>query len=211
METFTKDQVTRTVSAMCEIIIENEVPFCELDSVAGDGDFGMSLAKGFKVVQAQWEEHSRDDIGTFLKDVGIVITEHCGGASGPIWGSAFRAMGKYAQGKDTLNLVELGEMVQSAIDAVQKRGGAKLGDKTLLDALIPAVESIKQSGAAGESFAVALAKSETAAIDGGERTKLIAATKGRASYLGERSISFPDAGAMAIGIIFSSLRKRAAN
>lgn len=210
METFTKDQVIRTVSSMCEIIIENEVAFCELDSVAGDGDFGMSLAKGFKVVQAQWEEHSRDDIGAFLKDSGMIITEHCGGASGPIWGSAFRAMGKYAQGKDTLNLDELGEMVQAAIDAVQKRGGAKLGDKTLLDALIPAVESIKQSAAAGESFAQALAKSEAAAIDGGERTKLIAATKGRASYVGERSISFPDAGAAAIGIIFSSLRKRTA-
>lgn len=210
METFTKDQVIRTVSAMCEIIIENEVPFCELDSVAGDGDFGMSLAKGFKVVQAQWDELGRDDIGAFLKDTGMVITEHCGGASGPIWGSAFRAMGKYAQGKETLNLVELGEMVQAAIHAVQKRGGAKLGDKTLLDALIPAVESIKQSGAAGESFAQALAKSATAAIDGGERTKLIAASKGRASYVGERSISFPDAGAAAIGIIFSDLLKKAA-
>ena len=210
METFTKDQVIRTVSSMCEIIIDNEVPFCELDSVAGDGDFGMSLAKGFKVVQAQWEEHSRDDIGAFLKDAGMVITEHCGGASGPIWGSAFRAMGKYAQGKETLNLVELGEMVQAAIDAVQKRGGAKLGDKTLLDALIPAAESLKQSGAAGESFAQALAKSEAAAIDGGERTKLIAATKGRASYVGDRSISFPDAGATAIGIIYSRLLKGAA-
>jgi len=101
-------------------------------------------------------------------------------------------------------------MVEAAIDAVQKRGGAKLGDKTLLDALIPAAESLKQSGAAGESFAQALAKSEAAAIDGGERTKLIAATKGRASYVGDRSISFPDAGAAAIGIIFSSLLKKAA-
>lgn len=209
METFTKDQVIDTVFAMCEIIIDNEVPFCELDSVAGDGDFGMSLAKGFKVVQAHWDERSRDDIGAFLKDCGMIITEHCGGASGPIWGSAFRAMGRYAQGKETLNLVELGEMVQAAIDAVQKRGGAKLGDKTLLDALIPAVESIKASAAAGEGFAQALAKAEAAAIDGGERTKLIAASKGRASYVGDRSINFPDAGAAAIGIIFSSLLKRA--
>jgi dihydroxyacetone kinase-like protein len=208
METFTKDQVISTVFAMCEIIIENEVPFCELDSVAGDGDFGMSLAKGFKIVQAQWDERCRDDIGAFLKDCGMIITEHCGGASGPIWGSAFRAMGKYAQGKETLNLVELGEMVQAAIDAVQKRGGAKLGDKTLLDALIPAAQSLKASGAAGESFAQALAKSEAAAIDGGERTKLIAASKGRASYVGDRSINFPDAGAAAIGIIFSSLLRR---
>jgi len=209
METFTKDQVIRTVSAMCEIIIENEVPFCELDSAAGDGDFGMSLAKGFKVVQAQWDEHSREDIGAFLKDCGLIIIEHCGGASGPIWGSAIFAMGKYSKGKQTLNLVELGDMVQTAIDAVQRRGGAKLGDKTLLDALIPAVESIKASGAAGETFAVALPKSVVAAIDGGERTKLIVATKGRASYVGDRSINFPDAGATAIGIIYSDLLRRA--
>lgn len=208
METFTKDQVIGTIASMCDIIIENEVPFCELDSAAGDGDFGMSLAKGFKVVKAEWDNHSRDDIGAFLKDCGMIITEHCGGASGPIWGSAFRAMGKSAQGKATLNLVELGEMVQAAIDAVQKRGGAKLGDKTLLDALIPAVESIKASAAAGESFAVALPKGAAAAVQGGENTKLIAATKGRASYVGDRSISFPDAGATAIGIIYTRLMAR---
>ncbi len=208
METFTKDQVIGTISSMCDIVIENEVPFCELDSAAGDGDFGMSLAKGFKVVKAEWDKHSRDDIGAFLKDCGMIITEHCGGASGPIWGSAFRAMGKSAQGKETLNLVELGEMVQAAIDAVQKRGGAKLGDKTLLDALIPAVESIKASAAAGETFAVALPKGAAAAVQGGENTKLIAATKGRASYVGDRSISFPDAGATAIGIIYTRLLAR---
>ena len=205
METFSKEQLIGTIASMCDIIIENEVPFCELDSAAGDGDFGMSLAKGFKVVKAEWDNHSRDDIGAFLKDCGMIITEHCGGASGPIWGSGFRAMGRYAQGKETLTLAETGEMVQAAIDAVQKRGGAKLGDKTLLDALIPAVESIKASGAAGESFAVALPKAAAEAVAGGERTKLIAATKGRASYVGERSISFPDAGATAIGIIFTRL------
>jgi len=208
METFTKDQVIGTIASMCDIIIENEVPFCELDSAAGDGDFGMSLAKGFKIVKAEWDNHSRDDIGAFLKDCGMIITEHCGGASGPIWGSAFRAMGKSAQGKETLNLVELGDMVQAAIDAVQKRGGAKLGDKTLLDALIPAVESIKASGAAAESFTVALPKGAAAAVQGGENTKLIAATKGRASYVGDRSISFPDAGATAIGIIYTRLMAR---
>jgi dihydroxyacetone kinase len=208
METFTQDQVIGTIASMCDIIIENEVPFCELDSVAGDGDFGMSLAKGFKVVKAEWAAHSRDDIGAFLKDCGMIITEHCGGASGPIWGSAFRAMGRYAQGLQELNLVQLGEMVQAAIDAVQKRGGAKLGDKTLLDALIPAVESIRASGAAGESFAVALPKGAAAAVQGGENTKLIAASKGRASYVGDRSINFPDAGATAIGIIFTRLLAR---
>ena len=75
METFTKDQVIGTIASMCDIIIENEVPFCELDSAAGDGDFGMSLAKGFKVVKAEWANHSRDDIGAFLKDCGMIISQ----------------------------------------------------------------------------------------------------------------------------------------
>lgn len=205
METISKDQVMRTVAAMCDIIIKNEVPFCELDSVAGDGDFGMSLAKGFKQIQAQWAELETDDIGAFLKSCGMVITEHCGGASGPIWGSAFRGMGKSAQDKATLNLVELGEMLQAAVDAIQKRGGAKLGDKTLLDALIPLVESIKLSAAAQSALLPAFQEAAKAAVEGAEKTKLITASKGRASYVGERSINFPDAGATAIGVIATEL------
>ncbi|MBS1156835.1 MAG: dihydroxyacetone kinase subunit [Proteobacteria bacterium] len=205
METISKDQVMHTVAAMCDIIIKNEVPFCELDSVAGDGDFGMSLAKGFKQIQAQWAELETDDIGAFLKSCGMVITEHCGGASGPIWGSAFRGMGKSAQDKATLNLIELGEMLQAAVDAIQKRGGAKLGDKTLLDALIPLVESIKLSAAAQSALLPAFQEAAKAAVEGAEKTKLITATKGRASYVGERSINFPDAGATAIGVIATEL------
>lgn len=205
METISKDQVMHTVAAMCDIIIKNEVPFCELDSVAGDGDFGMSLAKGFKQIQAQWGELETDDIGAFLKSCGMVITEHCGGASGPIWGSAFRGMGKSAQDKATLNLIELGEMLQAAVDAIQKRGGAKLGDKTLLDALIPLVESIKLSAAAQSALLPAFQEAAKAAVEGAEKTKLITATKGRASYVGERSINFPDAGATAIGVIATEL------
>lgn len=203
MSTIRKEHVINTVAAMCDIIIENEVPFCELDSVAGDGDFGMSLAKGFKQVKAQWNELETDDIGAFLKSCGMIITEHCGGASGPIWGSAFRGMGKYAQEKSELSLTELGEMLQSAIDAIQKRGGAKLGDKTLLDALIPLVESIKAN--AGSELLPAFQAAAQAAVDGAEKTKLIVASKGRASYVGERSVNFPDAGATAIGVIATRL------
>lgn len=205
MSTISKENVIAAVERMGEIIIANEVPFCELDSVAGDGDFGMSLAKGFKQVKAQWAELETDDIGAFLKSCGMIITEHCGGASGPIWGSAFRGMGKYAQGKETLSLAELGEMLQAAIDAIQKRGGAKLGDKTLLDALIPATEAVKAGAAAGGAVAQTLQAAAQAAVAGAESTKLISASKGRASYVGERSISFPDAGATAIGVIATQL------
>ena len=206
MSTINKEQVLAAVKAMCGIIISKEVYFCELDSVAGDGDFGMSLSKGFRQLQADWAELETDDIGAFLKSCGMLITEHCGGASGPIWGSAFRGMGRAAQGKETLSLGEFAEMLQAAVDAIQKRGGAKLGDKTLLDALIPLVESLKTSAAAGLACTAAFDQAIDAATAGAENTKKIVATKGRASYVGERSIDHPDAGAMAIGIIAGEVR-----
>lgn len=197
--------ITELVKNMAEIIIKNEIYFCELDSFAGDGDFGMSLAKGFKQLQAEWLEISQENIGAFLSECGMIIIEHCGGASGPIWGSAFRSAGKYAAGKITLDLHELGELLQSSVDGIQKRGGAKLGDKTLLDALIPATESLKQSSQAGETILEAMKKAADAAVAGAEKTKEIVAMKGRASYLGDRGIGFPDAGAVAIGIIFTGM------
>jgi dihydroxyacetone kinase len=201
------NNIVSLVDKMSDIIIENEVYFCELDSVAGDGDFGMSVAKGFKQLKQDWNELSKDDIGAFLKDCGMVITEYCGGASGPIWGSAFRSAAKYAAGKKELNLSELAQMLQNAVDGIQKRGGAKLGDKTLLDALIPTVESLKNSAEAGEEMLAAMKKGAQAAVDGAEKTKEMVASKGRASYVGERSINYPDAGAVAIGVIFTGITK----
>lgn len=211
MDTLFTTDIVKIVEKMSDVIIENEVYFCELDSVAGDGDFGMSLAKGFKVLKKEWDSLPKEDIGEFLKKCGMLITEHCGGASGPIWGSAFRSAGKHALGKKELNLIELGELLQSAVDGIQKRGGAKLGDKTLLDALIPATESIKKGGEARQGILETMRKSAQEAAAGAERTKEIVATKGRASYLGERSINYPDAGAMAIAIIFNGIVETAAS
>lgn len=203
MEKLYVSDIVKMVDLMAEVIIENEVYFCELDSAAGDGDFGMSLAKGFKILRTEWDSLSKEDTGLFLKDCAMVITEHCGGASGPIWGSAFRSAAKYGEGKTEIMPEEMSGLLQSAVDGIQKRGGAKLGDKTLLDALIPATESLKRSAAEGEELLGAMRKSAQAAVEGAEKTKLIAASKGRASYLGERSIDKPDAGATAIGIIFT--------
>ncbi len=204
MEKLNVQDIVKMVDLMSEIIISSEVAFCELDSAAGDGDFGMSLAKGFKQLKTEWPEISKEEeIGSFLRACGMVIIEHCGGASGPIWGSAFRGAAKYSNGKTEIDLAEFGELMQSAVDGIQKTGGAKLGDKTLLDALIPAVESLKASAQAGDSIASAMRKSANESIAGAEKTKDIVATKGRASYLGERSLSYPDAGATAIGIIFT--------
>ncbi len=205
MNTISKEQVVRTVDRMCDIIVAREVAFCELDSVAGDGDFGMSLAKGFRQLKAGWSDLECDDIGGFLKSCGMVITEYCGGASGPIWGSAFRGMGRAAQEKAELSLNELAAMLRAAVDAIQKRGGAKPGEKTLLDAFIPLVESLESSAASGFSLAEAFARANTAAAEGAENTKKMVASKGRASYVGDRSLDHPDAGAMAIAIISQEL------
>ena len=209
MEKLTVGDIVNMVEDLSEVIISNEVAFCDLDSAAGDGDFGMSLAKGFKVVKSEWPEIPKEeDIGAFLKACGMIIAEHCGGASGPIWSSAFRGAAKTAIGKAELDLTEFGELMQGAVDGIQKTGGAKLGDKTLLDALIPATESLKASGRAGESIASAMKKSAQEAVIGAEKTKDIVATKGRASYLGERSLSYPDAGATALGIIFTHIANK---
>lgn len=190
---------------MADVIIANEVYFCELDSVAGDGDFGMSVAKGFKQLKSQWDELSQECMGSFLKDCGMIITEYCGGASGPIWGSAFRGAAKSVMGLQTLTVGEFADMMDASVAAIQKRGNAQLGDKTLLDALIPTTEALKLCASEGLDFKVALERGANAAVEGAEKTKSMVASRGRATYVGERSLDFPDAGAMALGVIFTEI------
>jgi dihydroxyacetone kinase len=205
MTEITLKEIEKIVKTMSEVIIKNEVYFCELDSAAGDGDFGMSLAKGFKELDKEWDGLERGDIGAFIKACGAVIAENCGGASGPIWGGAFKAAGKYAAERQKLGLDEFADMIGSAVEGIQKRGGAKEGDKTLLDALIPTCRALKEGAAKGCDFACALKKGAEAAVAGAEATKNMVASRGRASYVGERSLSYPDAGAMALGIIFTEI------
>lgn len=205
MNKITTLDMENIISVMADVIIANEIPFCELDSAAGDGDFGMSVAKGFKVLKQEWSNLDKTGIGSFLVDCGMIITEHCGGASGPIWGSAFRSAGKYAAKKNELSLTEFSELMQAAVDGIQKRGGAKLGDKTLLDALIPTTNSLKQSAINQLGIKEAFVLGAQAAREGAEKTREYAANKGRASYVGDRSVSYPDAGAMALGIIFTEI------
>lgn len=202
------------VDKMSEVIIKNEVPFCELDSHAGDGDFGMSVAKGFKQLKCEWSEilsQPNLNIGTFLHACSIVIMEYCGGASGPIWGSAFRAAGKATDGKLELSLGEFAEMLQQSVKGIQIIGersfgrGAVVGDKTLVDALAPCADSWLESAAAGENFKTAFENGAVAAVLGAEKTKEIVARMGRAGTVGERSLGHPDAGAYGLGVIFTEL------
>jgi len=193
------------MNIVIDTVLENEGYFCELDSAAGDGDFGSSLASGFRGIQASWETLDKNDIGAFMERCGMIMMEKCGGASGPIWGTAFRQAGRYAKGKEKMDLKEVSDFFQALINGVQKMGGAKLGDKTLLDALIPAAESLKNSASKGEDLLSAFRKSVEEAEHGAESTKEIAARKGRALYLGDRSVGFYDAGAKAVAVILSAI------
>lgn len=201
----TVKEVKEVVKEMSKIIIENEVPFCELDSAAGDGDFGMSLAKGFRRVHEQIDHIDGSTIHKFLRGCSMIILEHCGGASGPIWGSAFAAAASAAKGKDELELSDIALMFEEAVLAVQKRGGAVRGDKTLLDALIPAAAALTEGAHSGKTIDEAFGCALKAAKEGAEATRTMVASKGRASYVGERSLGHPDAGAAAIAIIMKEL------
>ncbi len=215
-EKLTLDNLIYLVDKMSEIIITNEVPFCELDSHAGDGDFGMSVAKGFKQLKNEWAELVKDknqSMGDFLLQCSMIIMEHCGGASGPIWGSAFRSAGKYAKARKELSIEEFAAMLQAAVQGIQATGersfgrGAVVGDKTLIDALVPCANSWVESAVQKESFLTAFEKAAKAAVDGAKSTESIVARMGRAGTVGERSLGFPDAGAYALGFIFTELYK----
>ena len=198
---------------MSEIVIKNEVPFCELDSHAGDGDFGMSVAKGFRQLKSEWDEviSQANDIGAFLDACSLIIMEHCGGASGPIWGSGFRAAGKYAKGKKELTVPEIAGMMNAAVQGIQATGersfgrGAVVGDKTLIDALVPYAQAWSKAADDGTDLITAGIKAAEAAVEGARKTESIAARMGRAGTVGNRSIGYPDAGAYALGVIFSGL------
>lgn len=208
------NNVIYIVDKMGECIIKNEVPFCELDAHAGDGDFGMSVAKGFKQLKREWKEIIENDsqsIGSFLHACSLVIMQYCGGASGPIWGSAFRAASKSVGDQTSLSIQAFADMMQAAVAGIQNTGersfgrGAVVGDKTLIDALVPCADSWTESATNGDSVKTAFTKAAKAAMDGANATENIVARMGRAGTVGDRSLGYPDAGAFALGVIFTEI------
>ncbi|ENV11650.1 dihydroxyacetone kinase, DhaK subunit [Acinetobacter schindleri NIPH 900] len=209
-EQFTIENMRYVVDVMAACIIKNEVPFCELDAHAGDGDFGMSVAKGFKQLKREWQSLIQaQHMDEFLLNSSMIIMEHCGGASGPIWGSAFRAASKAIQGKSTLTVSDFAEMLQAAVKGIQVTGersfgrGAVVGDKTLIDALVPCAYS--WSANTHKTFKENFVLGAAAAVKGAESTKDIVARMGRAGTVGDRSLGYRDAGAHGLGVIFTDI------
>ena len=193
--------VETVVRSMARTAADSEQYFCELDSVVGDGDFGFSLARGFEKVMEEFDSIDRKDVGTFLKKVGLIITSRCGGTSGPLWGTGFLRAGILAGDRLDLTATDAVAMLRAAFEGIQKRGGAELGDKTLLDALAPLIARFEEGLAAGVEPHAAFAAAVEAAEAAARKTTELVARRGRASYTGERSRGSPDAGAMAVALM----------
>lgn len=167
----------------------------ELDNVIGDGDHGINMARGFKEVEKKLPDLTGKDIGTILKAVGMTLVSTVGGASGPLYGTAFLKASAAVGNKTEIDGGDFIAALEAAIGGIEMRGKAHEGEKTMLDALIPALNAMRKSYAESKDFKAALAQGVAAAEQGVEYTKTIIATKGRASYLGERSIGHQDPGA----------------
>ena len=195
----------RFVRTIADVAIQNEQYFAELDGVCGDGDFGISLAAGFNKVIEQWEALDRTTPGSFLKGVSMTIASRVGGVSGAIWGTAFLRASIAAGEKQTLTADDIVAMLEAAITGMKKRGQSDLGDKTLLDAFVPAVEEFARVARGGASTAEALKAASVLARSKTEEIKPWVAKRGRASYTGERSCNTYDAGSIAIAMMAERL------
>jgi len=201
MADITIADVERAVKTTAGTVLRNEHYFSDLDGLAGDGDFGTSLATGFRVIDAELPNIDKSAIGAMLLKISMLVSKHVGGSSGPIWGTGFMKAAMLAKGKESVTLAELADMVNAAVEGIMARGGAKLGDKTLLDALIPVNETLKAHAASGGDKGAALKQAADVAEAAIDETRGLIAHRGRASQVGERSQNTPDPGIVAIATI----------
>jgi len=196
-----QDQVELIVRTIAETAVENEKYFGDLDAVVGDGDLGYSLARGFEKLLEGWDEIDRADTATFLKRAGMIITSRIGGTSGPIWGTAFIKAGIAAGSTDQLTATEIVPMLRAATDGIKARGQSDVGDKTLLDVLVPMTDEIERQLHDGADTSTTLEAAARVAREAAEATSEMVAKRGRASYTGDRSRGSVDAGGMAVAVI----------
>ena len=199
-------KVIEIIQAMAAVIEEQKSFLSELDAAIGDGDHGINMNRGFEAVRTKLPSLAGKDIGTIFKTVGMQLVSTVGGASGPLYGTAFMKAG--AACKDRMELDDAGFLaaLDAAIGGVKMRGKAEPGEKTMLDALCPAYAALKAALDSGADLHNALDQAVAAAAKGVEYTKTIVATKGRASYLGERSLGHQDPGATSSLFLLQAVR-----
>jgi dihydroxyacetone kinase-like protein len=202
MELLNLEQLRSWILTTAVAIEKNATLLSDLDAAIGDGDHGANMSRGFTAVVKKLDGTPSADIGALFRTVGMTLISTVGGAAGPLYGGFFLAMGKQTAGRQELDAATLVSILEAGLGDIKRRGKAELGDKTIVDALTPAVEAMK---AAGNDIAVATRAAATTARDAAEKTKPLLARKGRASYLGERSIGHQDPGATSMALLLESL------
>ena len=177
----------------------------ELDATIGDGDHGINMSKGFKAVVEKLKDDNGEDVSLILKKSGMALVSTVGGASGPLYGTAFMKAALAVNGKNEIDINDFKNIVNEALEGIKMRGKAVSGEKTMIDAINPAFEVLKNGIENNLDTLEIIKLMKEAAFEGVEYTKTIAATKGRASYLGERSIGHQDAGATSSYLIFETI------
>lgn len=206
------DVIRRLIEATSEVIITHAEQLTALDQAIGDGDHGANMARGFREIVAQKDAIGALPLGQALQKAGMTLVLKVGGASGPLYGSLLMDMGK-AVAAEELSLADAAAMLEAGIAAVKRRGKAEAGEKTMLDVLCPVAEALVRASAAGEVESVGT-RMVSAAAHGLHRTSYMKATKGRASFLGDRSIGHLDPGAcssaLLVGAVVSVLEAQGA-
>ncbi|MEH2239576.1 dihydroxyacetone kinase subunit DhaL [Nostoc sp.] len=198
-------QILQWLQAYATEIEQNKAYLTELDAAIGDADHGINMDRGFKKVSAQLPTLTDKDIGNILKTVSMTLISSIGGASGPLYGTWFLRASTAVLGKQELTAQDVLGLLQAGLDGVLQRGKAQLGDKTMVDVLFPAVAAFRQTVGENKGIVEAMQESVAAAQNGLLKTIPMQAKKGRASYLGERSIGHQDPGGTSAYLMLKSL------
>jgi len=205
--TISRDNVLAWIRNYAQVLADNREYLTALDAAIGDADHGANMHRGFQAVAAKLPDLADKDIGTIFKTVGMTLVSTVGGAGGPLYGTFFLQTGMATAGKMDMNLADWGTAFNAATQGVIMRGKAELNDKTMVDALLPAVQALKEAVEQNLSIQEGMNKAADAAEQGMKATIPLVARKGRASYLGERSADHQDPGATSSFFLLDSARK----
>jgi dihydroxyacetone kinase-like protein len=204
MSELTSDQMIKWLERFEALLAENKDHLTQLDSAIGDADHGANMTRGFQAVLTKRPEFQGKDIATVFKTAAMTLISTVGGASGPLYGTFFLQAALAAGAKPTISAEDFGALLEKALNGVVQRGKAAPGDKTMIDAMQPAVEAYRKAVQAGEPVDDALKKAAETAREGMKATIPLVAKKGRASYLGERSAGHQDPGATSTALLFQA-------
>ena len=207
MMTISRDQLVAWLEKLSDVMKDNRELLTELDAAIGDADHGINMDRGFNKVQEKLPSVKEKDVGTILKTVGMALMSSVGGASGPLYGTFFMKAGMAVADSFEINGPDLVRFLEAGVEGILQRGRAERGDKTMYDVWAPVLDTVKAAADDSASVEEILARAVHTAQKGVEDTISLQARKGRASYLGERSIGHRDPGAMSSYLIIRTLHE----